>query len=243
MSGEPGGLRFLSSQQAERIWVTFDERLEELRSGKNIFVEDREKAVALCQQLTTEEQHQSLEYRMLAADGGVVWLRDIVSVRLARNCTPQLWGIKVNISARKQAEAARRDVLFKLERTNKILMRRNNEIQNFYHTLSHELKTPLTSAREFISIVMDGLAGPMNQLQLEYLQIARDSCDQLCACVNDLLEATRLETGKVSLDLKSVSLGHLARRVAASMSRAAADKQIELRLEVPLDLPDGHLTT
>ena len=143
--------------------------------------------------------------------------------------------------SRNAARQLRRDVLFKLERTNKILTRQNQEIQNFYHTLSHELKTPLTSAREFISILMDGLAGPINQLQLEYLQIARDSCDQLRACVNDLLEATRLETGKLSLDLKTISLGGLARRVAASMSRAVADKRIELRLEVQPDLPEASL--
>src|SRR6185295_5657070 len=41
----------------------------------------------------------------------------------------------------------------------------NTEIQKFYHTLSHELKTPLTSAREFVSILMDGLAGPLNETQ------------------------------------------------------------------------------
>jgi PAS domain S-box-containing protein len=237
-------LRFtFVSQQAERmLGYPVRDWLEEPAFWQNhIHPEDREKAVALCQQLTTEEQHHSFEYRMLAADGAVVWLRDLVSVRRAKNRSPQLQGIMVNISARKQAEAARRDVLFKLERTNKILTRQNQEIQNFYHTLSHELKTPLTSAREFISILMDGLAGPVNQLQSEYLEIARDSCDQLRACVNDLLEATRLETGKLSLDLKTVSLGGLARRVAASLSRAVADKQVELRLETQPDLPEASL--
>src|SRR5947199_21814 len=69
-----------------------------------------------------------------------------------------------------------------LEKSNRDLRRRNEEIQNFYHTLSHELKTPLTSAREFISIVMDGLAGPLNETQLEYLGIAKEGCDQLGAC-------------------------------------------------------------
>jgi CheY-like chemotaxis protein/two-component sensor histidine kinase len=88
---------------------------------------------------------------------------------------------------------------------------------------------------------MDGLAGPTNQTQLEYLQIARASCEQMRACVNDLLDATRLETGKLSLDLKSVSLGGLARRVAAAMGRMATDKQIELRLEVQPDLPEASL--
>ena len=71
----------------------------------------------------------------------------------------------------------------------------NTEIRNFYHTLSHELKTPLTSAREFVSIVMDGLAGALNETQLEYLGIAKESCDQMRLYINDLLDVTRLETG------------------------------------------------
>ena len=48
----------------------------------------------------------------------------------------------------------------RLEQTNQELHRRNAELQSFYHVLSHELKTPLTAAREFASIVLDELAGP-----------------------------------------------------------------------------------
>src|SRR2546425_301595 len=100
-------LRFtFVSQQAERV-LGYPVRwwLEEPTFWQNhIHPEDREKAVALCQQLTIEEQHQSFEYRMLAADGAVVWLRDLVSVRLKKNRSPQIQGIMVNISLRKQAE-------------------------------------------------------------------------------------------------------------------------------------------
>ena len=57
----------------------------------------------------------------------------------------------------------------RLEQTNQELHRRNTELQSFYHILSHELKTPLTAAREFVSIVLDGLAGPLSETQHEYL--------------------------------------------------------------------------
>src|SRR2546427_5786413 len=119
----------------------------------------------------------------------------------------------VNITPRKQAEAARAESQAKLEQTNKDLLRKNEEIQNFYHTLSHELKTPLTSAREFISIVMDGLAGELNETQLEYPGLARESCNQLRICINDLLDATRVETGKLALQLKPIALAALFQRV------------------------------
>ncbi|MDQ3621356.1 MAG: response regulator [Verrucomicrobiota bacterium] len=125
-----------------------------------------------------------------------------------------------------------------LEQTNRHLLRKNQEIQNFYHTVSHELKTPLTSAREFVSIVMDGLAGPVSDTQREYLGIARESCNRLRVCINDLMDATRLETGKLSLEMKPGSLAGLIRQLITLLGPVAARKQITLGEEVQPDLPD-----
>jgi PAS domain S-box-containing protein len=125
-----------------------------------------------------------------------------------------------------------------LENSNKHLLRKNEEIQNFYHTVSHELKTPLTSAREFISIVLDGLAGPLNENQREYLGIARESCHRLRVCINDLMDATRLETGKLTLEMKQGSLATLVQKLVVLLGPVAARKQISLRHEVRADPPD-----
>jgi PAS domain S-box-containing protein len=125
-----------------------------------------------------------------------------------------------------------------LEESNKHLLQKNQEIQNFYHTVSHELKTPLTSAREFISIVMDGLAGPLNETQQEYLGIARQSCHRLRVCINDLMDATRLETGKLTLEMKRGSLATLIQQLVTLLGPVAARKKISLRHEVQADLPD-----
>jgi PAS domain S-box-containing protein len=234
-------LRFtFVSQQAERLlgypveqWLREPEFWQQ-----HIHLEDRERAIALCTRLNPKHQFENFEYRMLAADGRVVWLRDIVSVRAEPGQGQQIQGIMVNITPRKQAETARQQIREKLERTNQDLRHKNEEIQNFYHTLSHELKTPLTSALEFISIIMDGLAGPVNETQSEYLGIARESCNQLRVCINDMLDATRLETGKLAIELKPVCLAALAQRVLATMSPKAAKKSITLRQEVQPGLPE-----
>lgn len=125
-----------------------------------------------------------------------------------------------------------------LEKSNQHLLRKNQEIQNFYHTVSHELKTPLTSAREFISIVLDGLAGPLNETQQEYLGIARESCHRLHVCINDLMDATRLETGKLTLDMKQGSLATLIQQLVTVLTPVAARKQISLTHEIQAGLPD-----
>ena len=140
-----------------------------------------------------------------------------------------------------ELRSQRKQIQEKLQLTNQNLLRKNQEIQNFYHTLSHELKTPLTSAREFIAIIMDGLAGPLTDTQREYLDIARDSCDQLRACINDLLDATRVETGKLVLELKPTAFDALVRRVVASLGPVAVEKKITLHLEIQPGLGEASL--
>jgi signal transduction histidine kinase len=142
---------------------------------------------------------------------------------------------------RKRAEIRMLRFQDRLAQSNKDLLRRNQEIQSFYHTLSHELKTPLTAAREFISIVLDGLAGPLNLKQHEYLRVAHSSCEQLRLCIDDLLDATRLETGKLEVELQPASLGELAQNVLKTVERQALAKGIRLNLEVQPDLPDAPL--
>jgi len=99
------------------------------------------------------------------------------------------------------------------------------------------LKTPLTSAREFISILLDGLAGPLNDTQTEHLAIALESCDQIRVCLNDLLDTTRLETGKFTIELKSTSLEELVRQAAISFGPQATAKRIGLKTNIQTGLP------
>jgi PAS domain S-box-containing protein len=143
-----------------------------------------------------------------------------------------------NITERKRAEQKMHNIQAQLEQTNHDLTKRNEEIQYLYHTLSHELKTPLTSAREFVSIVIDGLAGEVNSTQLNYLRIAKQSCTELAVYVNDLLDATRLDTGKLHIELKPVSLAAIIQRAIAIMEPVAAGKNIHLSEELDTDLRD-----
>jgi PAS domain S-box-containing protein len=143
-----------------------------------------------------------------------------------------------NITERKRAEQKMHDVQTQLEQTNRDLTKRSQEIQYFYHTLSHELKTPLTAAREFVSIVIDGLAGELNATQLNYLGIAKKSCTELAVYINDLLDATRLDTGKLHIELKAVSLAAIIQRAIAVMEPVAARKKIRLSKELETDMTD-----
>ena len=108
------------------------------------------------------------------------------------------------------------------------LERRANEIQRFYHAVSHEMKTPLTATREFVSIVADGLLGPVNDQQLAVLEDALICCDQITTQFNDLIDLTRLETGKLRLNIVSSPPTPLMNRAIAINRKSAEERGISL---------------
>ena len=129
----------------------------------------------------------------------------------------------------------------RLQRTNRELLSRNEEIKRFYQTLSHELRTPLTAAREFVSIVLDGLSGDITADQERHLRIVLDSCDLMIMHINDLLDVTRMETGKLDLELHDEDVGQLLRGVVAAMEPRCKRDGLALKLFVTRDLPEVRM--
>ncbi|MHC5064236.1 MAG: response regulator [Planctomycetota bacterium] len=125
----------------------------------------------------------------------------------------------------------------KLEAANRELKRRNSEIQRFHQLLSHELKTPLTSALSFLEILADGISGPVTETQKEHLQIVKESCGQIVTCIDDLLDVARIESGKLSLDKKPEWVSELLQGTVNAMKPTAQSKGIELSAVVAPNLP------
>ena len=119
-----------------------------------------------------------------------------------------------------------------LRRVNGELERRAVEIQTFYHTVSHEMKTPLTAAREFVALVRDGVAGELVDDQRQLLDHALESCDQITRQFDDLIDLTRLETGKLRLTFEPASIERTVDRCLAMVNGAATERDIEVVREV-----------
>jgi len=117
------------------------------------------------------------------------------------------------------------------------LRRKSAEIQQMYHTLCHELKTPLTSMRQFLSLTLDGLGGPVTDDQREFLELSLESCDQMTVHVNDLVDVARIETGKFALAPTMVDVGELVRKLIPSLTPAAEEKGVTLSHRVADDVP------
>lgn len=124
-----------------------------------------------------------------------------------------------------------------LEKTNKELKQRNNEIQRFYHLLAHELKTPLTAASEFVNILLESIPGSLNPAQTDYLHLIQGCCQHLDRNINDLYEITRLETGKLSLNQQPEALAPLVKDVLHYLAPKAQAKNMALHTSLAPDLP------
>jgi signal transduction histidine kinase len=107
----------------------------------------------------------------------------------------------------------------------------------FLATASHELRTPLTIIREFISLVYDGVAGPILPDQAECLSDALRNCDRLTELLNDLLDMSKLTSTNIEMRRRKVELGSLLTVCYRDFALKCKAKNIDLRLEAPEILP------
>ena len=96
-----------------------------------------------------------------------------------------------------------------IAQTNRALASANQAKTEFLTTMSHELRTPLVAILGFSELLVSGKAGELAPRQREYLGYMSDSGTHLLALINDLLDISKIEAGKVELDLESVDLDDL----------------------------------
>jgi PAS domain S-box-containing protein len=109
----------------------------------------------------------------------------------------------------------------------------------FVATVSHELRTPMTSIKGYVDILLMGAAGALNENQMHFLDIVRSNTDRLSVLVNDLLDISRIEAGRVSLTLQPINLREVADDVVLDIVRRSEEenKAMEFTMDIPPDLP------
>ena len=84
----------------------------------------------------------------------------------------------------------------------------------FVSTVSHELRTPMTSIKGYADLMLMGAAGALTDPQIRYMQVIKNNADRLHMLVNDLLNISRIETGKTTLDLRPLDVPQIVNQVA-----------------------------
>ncbi|MBN1177665.1 MAG: GAF domain-containing protein [Anaerolineae bacterium] len=114
----------------------------------------------------------------------------------------------------------------------------------FVSTVSHELRTPMTSIKGYADLLVMGAVGQLGEQQLHFINIIRNNADRLTTLVNDLLDISRIETGRVELSLKAVSIAEVVDLVVNTLKGRAEERDLALSADVPDGLPavwgDNH---
>jgi two-component system, sensor histidine kinase len=135
---------------------------------------------------------------------------------------------------RAQAEERLRQINEDLERASQLK-------SEFLASMSHELRTPLNSILGFSDLLTRQVGGSLSDRQISYVQIIEKSGQHLLQLINDILDLSKIEAGKVELDLTSVSIQHLCTECLKMIQPRADKKRLALSFELDYKLQQAIL--
>jgi PAS domain S-box-containing protein len=163
----------------------------------------------LLQETRKTNGSSQLELMLKTAKGEDLFLEGNLSARERQGNLEAYRGIFHDISARKQAE---------------------NMKNAFVSMVSHELRTPLTSIRGSLSLLLKGLAGPLNPDMTELLEISHRNSERLIFLINDILDIEKMEAGKMDFRFERLSLRELAQQALINNQAYADQYQVTYHL-------------
>lgn len=110
--------------------------------------------------------------------------------------------------------------------------------REFVSKVSHELRTPLTAIRGYIDLLLLQSMGTLSPTQISFLDVVKTNTNRLMDLINDILDISRIEAGKINLRHTRFDIGKVIRDVYQSLRLEAAAKNIAVTLEIPEGLPE-----
>jgi PAS domain S-box-containing protein len=108
----------------------------------------------------------------------------------------------------------------------------------FVSVVSHELRTPMSAIKGYLELILTGSSSVDAQMQHNFLKVVKANADRLSEMVDELLDVSRIEAGKIQMRFQSVSVRRTVQEASAMLQKALADKAVELRVNIPDDLPN-----
>jgi len=200
--------------------------------------EDREAAMAALAQLQAGVEVDSLELRFASKEHGYKWL--------AASATPvpgrgAVFAVMRDITERKNLEEQLRRQNLALEEQNRRIQTANRMKSQFLANMSHELRSPLNGIVGFAEILYDGRVGVLCDPQKDLIGRMLRSSRHLLRLINDLLDVSRIEAGRMDLRPEPVVLASLVQEVTGTLAGLAAEKRIEMEIHISPEI--GVVTT
>jgi signal transduction histidine kinase len=152
--------------------------------------------------------------------------------------------IWVDYEKHRSDEAAQRELEKEVARRTEQLLHANERLREMdriktelVHRVSHELRTPLTSIVGYSEVLLEGKAGPLSELQEDFLRTLSENGVRLQSLVDDILEISRWESGAQRMAWESVSLAGVVQKALGSLRPVLKTKDLKLDFNATMDLP------
>ncbi|HQE92257.1 MAG TPA: GAF domain-containing protein [Anaerolineae bacterium] len=118
-----------------------------------------------------------------------------------------------------------------------IVQQANDAKTDFISFVSHELKQPMTSMKGYIDLLMKGISGSLNEQQQQFLQIVRNNIGRMDRLVQDLLDISRIESGRLRLEMGQVVPEEIVSEAVQAFKQEIAVKNQTIQVLMPPSLP------
>ena len=182
---------------------------------------DRDRVQSAFREQPALHDEFNLEFRMCAADGRTVWVRDLVSVNRDDTGRPtHLHGILIDVTdAHRLAEA---------------LQSANAAKSQFLANMSHEIRTPMNAIVGMSALALDG---PLTTAQRECLDVVRASADGLLTVINGILDLSKIEAGCLTIDASTFDVHEVLEGTVRMVAPLAQAKRLACTVEIADDVP------
>jgi signal transduction histidine kinase len=140
---------------------------------------------------------------------------------------------EINTTLQQRIEDATRE----LRASNAQLQQLDEAKDEFVSMASHQLRTPLTSVKGYIDMVLEGDAGPITDMQRQLLSEAFTSSERMVHLINDFLNVSRLQTGKFMIDRRPIDLAKITAQEVESLQTTARAHDLKLKFRAPAYFP------
>lgn len=138
-----------------------------------------------------------------------------------------------DITERKRSEARIARLLEETQKANEKLKEMDKVKDEFLSIVTHDLKTPLTSALGYVTLLLTDREGNLSQKQKRYLETVERQCDRLQEMINSILDFTRAEFGKIKVNAEAYSLNTQVMELVEAVKPEADQKKLDLELSLP----------
>jgi len=185
------------------------------------------------QSAIAENRAWDIEYRICHRDGNILWVNEKGrAVCELDGEVGYLDGFILDISEKKKSEKA-------IIRAREEAQAANKAKSEFLANMSHEIRTPINAVIGFTDLLRNT---PLNTLQKQYLDNANISAHMLLDVVSDILDLSKIESGKLELEPVKTDIVVLAAQVTDILKHKASEKGLELLLNIEPDVPSYAIT-